>query len=154
MPKEFIFFMITSSIFIGCRPTEPSDYEKRYSLERKICHQPFWTHLLLDFWLPRILATGQDTMQHFSHNWGQVGPLYFFLIQTSNWRPVTNRSPETLRKSKFIQKPTAELKREYTRIINQNQEINWDSGQHSLSWSLNPTAMFITMTMSPYRDPI
>ena len=36
----------------------------------------------------------QDAIQHFSHNWEQAVPVYFFLIQTidsgNNWQTAAN----------------------------------------------------------------
>ena len=96
----------------------------------------------------------QETIKHFSDKWGQVGPLYFFLIQTNSWHHIANSKQKEIKELKSIQKPNVELKQEYNHIINQNQEINWDSGEHGLSWSINPKAMLIAMTMSPYEDSI
>ena len=98
----------------------------------------------------------RNSIEHFSEVWGKVGPLYFFLIQINDWEVDLSSQSKLCAESGFIRKSNSELKKEYCRIVNRSEKhsVNWEDGNHGMSWSLNPDAMTITMTMSPYRDPI
>lgn len=93
----------------------------------------------------------ENTLNHFSKTWGRVGPVHVFLIENSDWE-IEASSPTQAQRLKTSQ---AELKRLFCKLQGQDsdgQHLDWKTGNHWMSWNIQPANLMITMTMSPYRD--
>lgn len=94
----------------------------------------------------------QNTLDHFSERWGRVGPVHVFLIENADWDPEKTKAenPPGLKESQ------QHLKRLFCKLQGQDSDgehLDWRTGNHWMSWSIRPTNLMITMTMSPYRAP-
>ena len=92
----------------------------------------------------------RDTLDHFSKTWGKVGPTHIFLIENDDWQ----ESKSTPEKTASLKESQRELKRSFCKLHGQDSDgehLDWKTGNHWTSWSLNPANLVITMTMSPSR---
>ena len=112
----------------------------------------------------------RETLEHFSQEYGRVGPLHVFLIENADWdrqqqagkkpkkpprRPEQLKKLEKLEKLKQLEKSQKELKRLFCRLqgdSSSGERLDWTTGKHHAGWSIKPPNLMITMTMSPYRD--
>lgn len=95
----------------------------------------------------------QNTIAHFSKRWGRVGPTHIFLIENQDWpsREKREGDPQRLKESQ------QNLKQVFCKLQGhglQGKDLDWTTGKHWMSWSNRPANLMITMTMSPYQDPM
>ena len=93
----------------------------------------------------------ESTLQQFSARWGRVGPTHIFLIENDDWDP----QPTSPAKATRLKTSQRKLKQTFAQLQGHGSDgsrLEWDTGKHWASWSIQPARLMITMTMSPYRD--
>ena len=93
----------------------------------------------------------KDTIEHYAHHWGHVGPTYVFLVENTDWDPTTL----TDKRRKQLEASIRTLKRKFATLQGNDadgQYLNWRTGNHWAGWSISPAHLTITMTMTPLRD--
>ncbi len=95
----------------------------------------------------------QNTIDHFAGKWGRVGPTNIFLIENTDWDQEKRTEVET----RQLEQSQQELKRVYCELQGhglRSEHLDWQTGNHWTSWNNRPARIMITMTMSPFQDPM
>lgn len=93
----------------------------------------------------------ENSLVHYANRWGRVGPTHVFLVENIDWDPTTLTDNKRLRLTNSIR----QLKKDFASIQGHNsdgQYLDWQTGNHWAGWSINPSLITITMTMTPLRD--